>query len=230
MDFGRGHLTLFSKATVLLVFASTFALMTTGCTHPVNVTYSLAPSVSYSTKNGLTTGVIGTIKVTPQSQVVGLTPGDLLAATPADGSVVAFYPTGFSYSSSDPATATFTATTDTGYSSTTVVELQQCNCYVGAVPTGYSAYAFQIASSNVSAWEAWMAQVAANTDASANISVSSTIAASEVNPPAGTYNATSGAVDQSGETIATATAPITVAPPPTVGCGAGNNHVICTKP
>lgn len=219
------------KVSAILAVAAMFASLT-GCPNSGSAggtkpTVGVGVTVSHTTSSNGTSST--TVTLQGSINIPLISPVELGEATPQDAMLVDFVPQAFTYSTSDPAFATFTATTDTGYSSSFTAAIAECStCYSGSVPSGYSAYPFEIASSSAGAWETWMAQVAANTEDNATIVVTPSVPTTSITA-SGTYTDTSSVVDSSGNTDASASTTYTVPPPPSNGCG-GAGEVKCTDP
>jgi hypothetical protein len=217
------RLPILGKVSTILAVAAMFSSLT-GC-----------PKQSISTSESVSVGPSGTTSTSKvgytftwggDTELANLSPDDLESVSPTGGAWVVLLPQYFSVNSNDPVQAAFAATTDTGYASSITVSLQPGGP-TGAAPSGYTAYPFEVASADQGALSAWLAQVGANTSASANISIAKTVSLTEVVEP-GTSTLTSEAADSSGNVYASASASI-YNPPPSTGCGDDPN-VKCTKP
>jgi hypothetical protein len=207
--------------------ATTILVTLTGCPKNVKQTISAQGGMSVSNgPNGTTTTYSGQLgyAVTFQENgnIGGLTPDDLEGVTPSDIDLVVYAPQRWSYNSAaDMATATFKATTDTGYTSTITVNLDQTGP-TGTIPFNYTPYPFEVASSSAGSWEAWLSTVASNTNSTSSLSISASVPLMERWTAAGSYSFSAANIDPDGETDFSGSSSISIPAPPPSGCGTPN--------
>ncbi len=110
----------------------------------------------------------GTVGITVSSQAGGVTP-DVLAAGPSSGySAVIHVPSNeLTLSQTGAAQTTLTATTDTGYTTSIVVDMEFTGAAPSTLASGYTAYTFNIPPSD--ALTNWVNSVNNNTASSAAV-------------------------------------------------------------
>ncbi len=96
----------------------------------------------------------GTVSLQVSNQSVGVASADLSSALGSGYSVIVHVPDGeLTYDSSSTPQATLTATTDTGYTSSIVVNLSPAGSVPSSLYSGYTAYTFEVQpSSQLTAW------------------------------------------------------------------------------
>ena len=146
----------FTRLVAMVAIGPLTLLPLDGCG---KTTYSLSCSINTST--GQTTCTLG---IAYSTQAVGdfLNFANNVSSSPSSYTVIASAPaTYFSLNPNIPPQSTFTAVTDTGYTSTITVNLQAVPSTTPPVNPGDAVFTFAVVGSD--ALNAWVANVAANT-------------------------------------------------------------------
>lgn len=199
----------------LAPFACVLALFTlTGCTHTVKA------SVSANSKGVVTGTVSWSWTVQSQISVADVSPSDLQQNPPTSFTIIVNAPSdAFAVNSNSPAQTTLTATTDTGYTSSITVTLQQVASSTAPVSNGDAVYTWSVP--NTTALTNWAQAVASHTTNS--MQLTSAAGLPLVSTKAGTYtipvqinsNAT-GVMDEGSTSI--------TMPPTNMSCGYPSYH------
>lgn len=211
-----------------VVFAVTPILFgTTGCPHT-----SVTASGSYSETCGggkpCSTTTTGTVSVTigGTSKVSGLDPGTIASLSPSEFTTITSVPaSNFLPNPNSPAQSTLTASTDTGYSSSITINLQQVTSTTPPVNSGDAVYTYGIVSSADSQVTQWLQQVAANTNATAEITSVSNLPMTSLGNP-GSYTLSGQANSNLTGLVNVGSSTLTV--PANNGCGVGGTK--CYQP
>lgn len=146
------------------VAALTAAFLLSGCT----TSYDASVSVS---SNGTVTGT-ATIHIKPVQQARGVPLVNFQSALSSGYSVILNVPTSnFSLNQSGTPQATLTASTDQGFTSSTVVTLQPVASTTSPVAAGYSVYTFKVP--NTAQLQSWTQQVSQH--ATSNLALTSNV-------------------------------------------------------
>lgn len=194
--------------------------------------YRMPQSISNSDRGSVTetcgggkpcqTSGTGSVMITIKNNMVvsGLDPSTLASLSPSDfTTITSLDASNFSPNTSSPAQATLTASTDTGYSSSITVNLQQVASSTPPVNTGDAVHTYAVSDANLGQVTAWLQQVSNNTSSAAQItSVASLPMNSAGNP--GTYTLSGQANSNSTGLVSVGSATMTVAPPSN-DCGIG---------
>ncbi len=123
--------------------------------------------------NGVATGTVSyQWKINSQIDVAGLSPTDFEQNSPTSFTIIANAPSGaFALDPNSPAQSTLTATTDTGYTSSVTVTLQQVTSTTVPVSNGDTVYTWSVPSTTALA--NWQQAVASHTTNSMQVTISS---------------------------------------------------------
>lgn len=154
-----------------------------GCNGNGNTTTTFGVSASHNTKTGTT--VTASVSVTIKSAIENLIPSDFESSFSSGYTVIANVPSAdFTFGTQNPVQATLTATTDTGFTSSTTVTLQPVTSTTAPIGSGYTVYTFAIPAT--SELNTWVQSVGANANSTMNLSATSTIPFNDLGT-AGTY-------------------------------------------
>jgi hypothetical protein len=165
---------IFRKATTLLAVAP-MMLTTTGCpkvSGTITTTYTETQSCGPA---GCTTTI--TFTVGGNINIGGGTGGTTPPKPQASDftSIVSANAANFTPSPLSPAQATLSATTDQGYTSSITVNLEQVASTTAPVNSGDAVYTYAISSADTTAVNNWVNTVASNSNATANMTASTTV-------------------------------------------------------
>ncbi len=162
-------------AVALFSLTALLVATTTGC--------SVSGSCTVSGGSGTATSGSCTIRVS--TNATGVTAMDFANAPSSGYSVIVNVPaSNFTYDANSTTQTTLTATTDTGYTSSVVVDMQQVASTTAPVADGYAVYAF--AAPNTASLQNWVQSVSQHTNQTVTVS-SDTLAGFQDLGAAGNY-------------------------------------------
>lgn len=189
-------------------------LALTGCTRSVKASVS-------ANSNGVVTGTVSmSWTVKSQIAVANVSPSDLGQNPATSFAIIVNAPSdAFAVNPNSPAQTTLTATTDTGYTSSVTVTLQQVASSTAPVSSGDAVYTWSVP--NTAALNAWEQDVAAHTTSTMQVTSSSGLPL--MTTKSGTYTIPVQINNNSTGVMNEGSTSITV-PPTNMSCGYPSYH------